>query len=175
METDVFNDGKQRKVLVFLTRINENGKKEVLMGMHPKQHKRNFPGGAVGDKYEIWMETPKDAAIREVKEETGFDIQEPKQLGEMIFKFPNGNHINLSIFVSDNWIETDEKGEGLEDLKWYEIDKLPYKEMWKTDRVWLPFALQEHPFEGSMTFCEKGGYNEFVIQESFDDPELRVV
>ncbi|MDD4382294.1 MAG: NUDIX domain-containing protein [Candidatus Dojkabacteria bacterium] len=175
METDVFNDGRQRKVLVFVTRINENGKKEVLMGMHPKQHKRNFPGGAIGDRYEIWSETPKEAAIREVKEETGFDIEEPKKLGKMTFKFPDGNHIDLSIFISDKWTETDEKSEGLEDLQWYETDKLPYNEMWETDRVWLPFALQEYPFEGSMTFSEKEGYSKFVVQNSFDNPELRVV
>ena len=40
METDIFNDGRQNKVLVFVTRINENEKKEVLMGMHPKQGQR---------------------------------------------------------------------------------------------------------------------------------------
>jgi 8-oxo-dGTP pyrophosphatase MutT (NUDIX family) len=175
MEADIFNDGRKNKVLVFVTRMNENGKKEVLMGMHPKQHKRNFPGGAIGDRQEIWGETPQEAAIREVAEETGLCIEDPKQLGKMIFKFPDGNAIHLRIFVSDKWEDTGEKAEGLQDLKWYEIDNLPYEDMWETDRAWLPFAFQGRAFEGKMTFSKEGGYSEFVIQESFEDPELRVV
>ncbi len=164
---DVFDDGREKKVLVFVIKETPEGGKEILMGYHLKQEHMNFPGGGVEAG-----ENPKDAAERELREETGLEGEELRQLGNMIFKFPNGHIVDLDVFVcrpiGEILQEHEGKEKGFRDLAYYDIDNLPFDGMWPTDKAWLEFAFEWDYFNGTYDFAT----NELHISKI---PELRVV
>ncbi len=69
-------------VLPFVVARIENEDGAILMGQHPDLQRMPYPlrwdmpGGKVNNN-----ETPEEALKREIKEETGFDIQELKLIG----------------------------------------------------------------------------------------------
>ena len=75
--------------------FNENG--EVLLQKRGESKKWGFPGGAV----EIG-ETPQMAAIREIKEETGLDVEIGKTIGiytDLDMVYPNGDRAQSIIIA----------------------------------------------------------------------------
>lgn len=38
--------------------------------------------------------------------------------------------------------------------KWYDVQDIPYEEMWVDDKIWLPLYLQKKKFKG--TFLLRG-------------------
>ncbi len=81
----------------------------------------DIPGGKIE-----YGELPKQTAIREMKEETGIDIENPDYRGNMIIEYPN------RIFDFDVFICTDCKGEPQEFEEntslWIDINELLQKE-----------------------------------------------
>jgi 8-oxo-dGTP diphosphatase len=118
--------------------INKKG--EVLLQNKARgfgQGKWNGPGGKVDPG-----ETPEEAIIREVEEETGIKINKLIKRGEHEFIFPHDLSINnyTYIYISDNFEgEPENKGEG--ELRWYALDDIPLEKMWDDDRYWLKDAL----------------------------------
>jgi 8-oxo-dGTP diphosphatase len=101
--------------------------------------KWNAPGGKANSD-----ENPTQAAIREVKEETGLTISNLKPLGFLEFIWPSflagKNNSRCYIFnttdFSGELVETDECLP-----KWFLIKDVPYQEMWEDDIIWLPDVL----------------------------------
>lgn len=79
------------------------------------------------------------AAVREVSEELGIEIQ-PENLAQKYTFQLDG--INFTVFTTHTW-----EGEfqlleaGLEKLRWFPFDQLPFDKMHPTDKDWLPNAL----------------------------------
>ena len=81
--------GHEKIILAFSGGCIFNEKGEVLLQRRGDSNKWGFPGGAV----EIG-ETPQQAAVREVKEETGLDVEIEKLLGvytDLDMIYPNGD------------------------------------------------------------------------------------
>lgn len=81
--------GHEMIILTFAGGCIFNDKGEVLLQKRADSNKWGFPGGAV----EIG-ETPQMAAIREVKEETGLDVEVDRLIGvytELDMEYPNGD------------------------------------------------------------------------------------
>lgn len=81
----------------------------------------DIPGGKIEEE-----ELPKQTAIREMKEETGLEVENLKYKGNMIIEYPN------RIFDFDVFITKESKGE-LEEFEentaeWIEINELLQKE-----------------------------------------------
>ena len=36
--------------------------------------------------------------------------------------------------------------------EWFDIDNIPYEEMWADDKYWLPLLLDDKKFEGNFQF-----------------------
>ncbi len=114
--------------------INKKG--EVLLQYKKRgfgQDKWNGPGGKVDVG-----ETAEESAIREVKEETGLIIKNPKKTAELEFIYDGKEvwHRYCDVFVCYEFAgEPKDKGEG--ELKWFKKEEIPLDKMWEDDKYWL--------------------------------------
>jgi len=107
--------------------------------------KWNAPGGKINEG-----ETPEDAAIREVKEETGLDVTELESTGVLEVK-SEGDSFSIHVFKTHSFNGTPQHGEE-GTLKWFDTNTLPYNDMWEDDRHWLPYLLRDEKFTVHMFF-----------------------
>lgn len=108
--------------------------------------KINGPGG----KLEAG-ETPQQCAHREVHEELCITVTESSHRGRLRFQFQDGYSIDVSVFVANSFIGTPTETDEAEPL-WFELDAIPYDEMWEDDRIWLPRVLQGERVDGKFVF-----------------------
>jgi 8-oxo-dGTP diphosphatase len=108
--------------------------------------KINGPGGRIEPG-----ESPAECAVRELHEEVGLVVREPRPCGEHHFQFTDGYSLHVHVFASSEFegaiIETDEAIP-----MWVSTDALPYDEMWEDDRLWMPHMLAGRPFVGWYLF-----------------------
>ena len=98
---------------------------EVVVTKYKKGNKKegyyDIPGGKIEEG-----EFPKQTAIREMKEETGIEIQNLKYKGIMTIEYPD------SMFILDTFISKEYEGEPQEfeenTSEWIDIDELLKKE-----------------------------------------------
>lgn len=132
----------------------------LLLGMKKRgfgQGRWNGFGGKVAEG-----ETIEQAAKRETEEECGVKVLDCKQLGELQFSFKDKNEvIDMHIFLITKYagepVETEEMKP-----EWFEVDKLPYPNMWPDDPLWMPLFLSEKNFKGKFLF---EGYNKILKHE----------
>ncbi len=108
----------------------------------------NGPGGKVDEK-----ETIEEAASREVYEEIGIVPDNPKKIGEIEFYFGQEDKADWYIHVFVSWDYDGIEKETEEAMpKWFPLSKVPFKEMWPDDEIWMPFMLQGKRFHGKFYF-----------------------
>jgi 8-oxo-dGTP diphosphatase len=126
--------------------IRDNGR--VLLPLKPPGRFGggwwNAPGGKLVDG-----ETPLDAAVREVREETGLTVRDLREHGSLTFYFGDAPTPDFTVFVFsttrfEGTVTPSDEG----DLAWFEEGQLPYDNMWADDTVWLPHVLAGRRVEG---------------------------
>ncbi len=132
----------------------------ILLGMK----KRGFGKGrwnGFGGKVNV-NETIEEAVIREVKEESCLDITNPKKRGVIEFSFEKDKSeiLQVHIFSVNDFSGTPKETEEMLP-KWFNIDDIPYNDMWPDDKYWLPMLLDGKNFTGSFLF---GGENDDVLK-----------
>ncbi len=108
----------------------------------------NGPGGRIEPG-----ETPREAAVRETREEVKLDVRagELRHAGDLFFQFTDGYSIRGYVF--DTWAWTGEPAETVEAAPfWCDEKAIPYEDMWKDDSWWLPHMLAGRPFRGRFIF-----------------------
>ena len=118
--------GHEKIILTFAGGCVFNEKGEVLLQRRADSNKWGFPGGAI----EIG-ETPQMAAVREVKEETGLDVEVGGLIGvytEFDMEYPNGDKaqsicIAFELTVVGGKLTCD-RNETLE-IKYFPLDNMP--------------------------------------------------
>ncbi|MCU4987947.1 NUDIX hydrolase [Bacillus cereus] len=104
--------------------LNEHG--EILLQKRGDFHAWGFPGGAM----EI-EESAAETAIREIKEETGYDVEINELIGvytKYFQSYPNGDRAqSILIFFSCSITGGEKKVDGDEtlDLKFFPLNKMP--------------------------------------------------
>jgi 8-oxo-dGTP diphosphatase len=103
-------------------------------------------------------------AVREVKEESNLDVSGLRKHG--VLRFYDLSKENL--FFTVHLFSTSEcEGEMREcdegELKWFELESLPYDKMWADDEIWMPLLLQGKDFDGDFVF--DGGRRNIVEHE----------
>ena len=97
-------------------------------------------------------ETIDQCAIREVKEETGYDVHSLKCAGEVLFIDENLKMMMYIYEVTDFSGEMIECNEG--DLKWIPIRDIDDYPMWEGDKAFLPKLINHEPyFKMTLTYC----------------------
>ncbi len=96
----------------------------------------NGPGG----KVEL-DESPLQAVVREVAEETALQIHEPVAHGavRLAFKGQQTSELLIHIFSTSSFSGRPRGVEG--SLRWYPRERLPFARMWPDQRYWLPLVL----------------------------------
>ncbi len=144
------NSVKKLLTLVYLIRGNE-----ICLGFK----KRGFGAGnwnGYGGKLEVG-ETIEDAAIRELKEESGVHVEKDalEQMALLEFFMPEGVLLEVHAFFARTWkndpTETEEMKPG-----WFHFENIPYEKMWADDPHWLPRALQGEQLHGKVWFAQDG-------------------
>ncbi len=142
--------------------------RKVLLGMK----KTGFGCGkynGFGGKFEPG-ETALQAAVRELREECGIQAP-PEQLelvGRLDFIFPSSPELDHDVYI---YLVACWQGESVETEEmrpqWFEVEDIPYKEMWADDIFWLPKVLQEEKVTGKVVFAaDHEGLEEVKIEST---------
>ncbi|XP_061702100.1 oxidized purine nucleoside triphosphate hydrolase [Syngnathoides biaculeatus] len=123
---------------------------KVLLGMK----KRGFGAGrwnGFGGKVQLG-ETVEEGARRELLEESGLTVDTLEKVGNIQFEFVGDSQLlDVHIFRSDSYngepMETEEMRP-----QWFDIDKIPFDQMWPDDVMWFPLLLQKRKFVGYFHF-----------------------
>jgi 8-oxo-dGTP diphosphatase len=144
----------QKTTLLFLHKPKE---KKVLLGMK----KRRFGAGkwnGVGGKLEMG-ETIKESLVREVEEEIIVTVNEDDlvQVATLDFSFQdNPDWDNQThVFFTEKWSGEPAETEEMNPM-WYDVDALPFENMWVDDKHWLPLVLKGEKLNASFLFNKTG-------------------
>lgn len=104
-----------------------------------------YGGGLEGD------ETPKECAIREVRQESGIVVSDLEEVGVVTFFIPHkGEEREVHFFRVTAWsgepVETPE----MRNPQWF--PQYPLERMFPGDRIWLPFYLARKKFGGTVIY-----------------------
>jgi 8-oxo-dGTP diphosphatase len=97
-------------------------------------------------------ETPEECAIREVREESGLSIVEPRLRGFITFPaFDQFDDWYVFLFTAGRFTgRLAENDEGR--LEWVEDPRLGELELWEGDRIFLPWLDQEKMFSAKIRY-----------------------
>ncbi|MEW6003975.1 MAG: 8-oxo-dGTP diphosphatase [Stygiobacter sp.] len=108
----------------------------------------------LGGKFEKG-ETPEECVIREVKEESGLEIKEPKLHGIITFPMFDGlKDWYVFMFTVNNFSgNIIESNEGK--LEWIPNDKLLELNLWEGDKIFIPWLFQGKYFSAKFIYRDK--------------------
>jgi 8-oxo-dGTP diphosphatase len=113
----------------------------------------------LGGKFETG-ETPEECVIREVLEESGLSIQNPKYCGLLIFSNFKGNDWYVFVFTATEFTgELIDSPEGK--LEWIPDEKLLDLNLWKSDQFFFQWLGEERLFSAKFDYegDEMRGYD----------------
>ncbi len=114
--------------------------------------KWNGPGGKIKPN-----ETPEMGVTREIREETGLTILNPRLNGVIDFYFGEKTEPDWVAYV---FLVTDFTGDLVAndegELRWFSIDEIPYADMWQDDAHWLPAFIDGRKVKGSFWYNATG-------------------
>ena len=127
---------------------------KILLAMK----KRGFGEGkynGVGGKLE-GNETPEQAMLRETKEEINITPTKYEKVAIIDFlEYVKGEQANLTfhLYIATEW---DNEPEETDEMKpeWFDIDKIPYDNMFPDDKYWLPLILEGKKIKAFFEFNE---------------------
>ncbi len=104
-------------------------------------------------------ETPLQAIVREVKEESNLIVPESSfvELGFIDFYFDDKPEWDqrVVIYKVDDFSGEPEETEEMMPT-WFNINEIPWNEMWKGDDQWIPFVIEGKKVKGEIHFTDNG-------------------
>ena len=147
--TDIDWDDWEPTDICVLTHVLKDNK---LLFIEKKQGMGKGYFNASGGHVEEY-ETATEAAIREVKEETGITIDNLEQRGILYFNFKDMRELAYVYYTESaegELLECDEARPF-----WLDKDKIPYDNMWEDDKDWLAGFLEGKKFVAHYIFDDK--------------------
>ncbi|HLD28171.1 MAG TPA: 8-oxo-dGTP diphosphatase [Patescibacteria group bacterium] len=128
--------------------------------------KWNGYGGKIKDQDEGDINL---TAIRETKEESDLEIRHARRNLRAIITFYFGGEPGFKVYV---FLVYDWFGEPRETSemkpKWFDLDQIPYNQMWVADKEWLPLILAGQRIKAEVFFDQFG-----KKLEKFDYQEMK--
>lgn len=95
-------------------------------------------------------------ACRETLEECRIELKNLRKMGETRYVFDGDEQDHLvHVYTTDSFegypSETDEMRP-----KWFGVDEIPYNNMWKNDRFWMPYLLKSEGFKAEISMTTDG-------------------
>lgn len=97
-------------------------------------------------------ESPEECVIREVREESGLEIQKPVLKGILTFpEFANGEDWYAFVFIAREFEgELSDSAEGY--LRWIDDEAILDLELWEGDRLFIPYLDRPGIFSGKFIY-----------------------
>ena len=108
--------------------------------------KINGPGGRLEKN-----ETPEQCAIRETNEELIINPLDIRSAGELFFHAEDMPRIHGHVFVANDYDGTPTETDEAVPI-WFDLDEIPFEEMWEDDQYWLHQILTGKSVRGYFTF-----------------------
>lgn len=131
-----------------------SGGRTLMMHRNKKEgdvHRGKWNG--LGGKLDAG-ESPEECVIRELREESGLTIVEPRLRGVLTFPaFKNGEDWLVFVYTATRFEGAlGACAEG--DLEWVCDERLAGLPLWEGDRIFLPWLEQERFFSGKFTYLD---------------------
>ena len=149
--------------LATLCYVIDKSQNKTLM-IHRVKKENDYHEGkwnGLGGKLELG-ESPEDCVIREIKEEAGLIIKNPRMHG--FITFPNFDKVDdwyVFIFTAEdfkgNLIDSPEGN-----LKWIPNDELTSLNLWDGDKIFLQWLFQDRFFSAKFLY-ENGKYKNHTV------------
>lgn len=139
--------------LATLCYVKDKKNNKTLM-IHRIKKENDYHEGkwnGLGGKFEL-SESPEECAIREIKEEAGLIIENPKMSGFITFPMFDGkDDWYVFIFVCDKFSgELIDSNEGK--LEWIDNNKLLNLNLWEGDKIFLKWVMEEKFFSAKFNY-----------------------
>jgi len=104
----------------------------------------------LGGKFEAG-ETPEECIVREVYEESGLSIRDPKLCGLLMFPQFKGNDWYVFVFTADDFSgELIDSPEGR--LEWIQDEKIRNLNLWESDHIFMPWIREGKFFSAKFEY-----------------------
>lgn len=105
------------------------------------------------------------AAIRETREEVGITLIHPERMGRILFRFQNDEQDHdVHFFRAKRYLGTPKETDEMT-AEWFNINNIPYDQMWTDDKYWLPILLRDNYFLGNFLFSSKHEIIDYNLYE----------
>jgi 8-oxo-dGTP diphosphatase len=149
--------------LATLCYVLDKKNNKTLM-IHRVKKENDYHSGkwnGLGGKFDLG-ESPEECAIREVYEESGLIIKEPRMHGFITFpNFDGKEDWYVFIFTADNFegniIDSDEGN-----LGWIPNDKLNSLNLWDGDKIFIEWLFREKFFSAKFIY-ETGEFKDYTV------------
>jgi len=152
---------QKRKIYLTLCPIIKNNK--ILLGLKKRgfgQGRWNGFGGKVEKEENIKL-----SLVREIKEECQINASKINKRGLFIFEFKNSEEIlHVHLFDCTKFQGQPKETEEMKP-RWFDFDKIPYKQMWPDDQYWLPLFLKGKNLKGVFYFKDKNNLLHYSLRE----------
>lgn len=139
------------RILATLCYLQQAGKTLMLYRNKKENDIHEGKWNGVGGKFEEG-ETPEACAVREIEEETGLHVRDPKLVGILTFpQFDGSNDWYVFVFIATQWDgEQIESPEG--HLEWIATEKVLALPLWEGDRIFLPWIFSNRFFSACFQY-----------------------
>lgn len=105
------------------------------------------------------------SAHRELQEESGLTVDTLQKVGQIMFEFVGEPELmDVHIFCTDSVqgtpMESDEMCP-----QWFQLDQIPFSNMWPDDSYWFPLLLQGKKFHGYFKFRGPDAILDYTLRE----------
>lgn len=134
---------------------NEGNPVQVCLAMKKRGFGQGMWNGSGGKPEE--NESVDMAARREVQEEFGVKVKKLEKRGEIVFVLrQEEKNVLMHTFWATDWENEPVESEEMKP-EWFGVDNVPYKQMWKSDKEWLPIILLGKKIRARYTYVYEGG------------------